>query len=58
MWTQWRGGGLGVIGLDYNVLPLVAEMVGATVTPEVFAKVTLLERKELTRMAARRTERG
>ncbi len=52
MSTQWRVGGVGAIGFDYNVLPLVMNMIG---TPEderagVFESLRLMEETALTTM--------
>ena len=52
MSTQWRVGGVGVIGFDYNVLPLVMDMIG---TPKderagVFESLRLMEETALTTM--------
>ena len=52
MSTQWRVGGVGAIGFDYNVLPLVMNMIG---TPDnersdVFDSLRLMEQTALTTM--------
>ena len=50
--TQWRGGASGVIGLDYNVLPMIFEMrqVKKKKRLEIFDGLKIMERAALTEM--------
>lgn len=49
--TQWRAGGLGVVGLDLPAVRMVAGMLGIRWSLGLMRKVQALERHELERMA-------
>lgn len=55
MWTQWRVGMAGMVGLDYSVLPFVAKQmgVGAKRLKKVFWVLQEMEREALAWMAER-----
>lgn len=50
--TQFRGAGMGVIGLDYPAVYLEAERLEIELTPRVMGKIKALERVELDRLNA------
>lgn len=50
--TQWRGAGMGVIGLDYGEVRWWARELGILLSPGLWSKVRALEMVELTRHAA------
>ena len=52
MSTQWRVGGVGAIGFDYNVLPLVMNMIGTSEAERagVFESLRVMEETALTTM--------
>ncbi len=52
-----RGAGLGVIGLDYQALNLVAGWSGIEVTPRLFGKIQLLEMEWVSYLNARKEDR-
>jgi hypothetical protein len=56
--TQWRGAGLGIIGLDYPALELVGRLLLPPVEldPTTLRKVQALERAELARLHTRMTD--
>jgi site-specific DNA-adenine methylase len=55
--TQWRMGGFGAVGIDYNALYLVAEKtMKMDVTEELLDKVRVLERETLDLIAERQDE--
>ena len=43
MQSQWRAGGLGVIGLDYGIALRLARLLNIEITPAVFKKIQALE---------------
>lgn len=45
--TQWRAGGMGVIGLDYAEVRRWARDMGVVMTAAVWGKIKALERCEL-----------
>lgn len=47
--TQWRGAGLGVIGLDYHVLYKEADRLGIDLSPCLMSKIRCAENMELER---------
>lgn len=48
--TQWRGAGMGIIGLDYVALHQAARRLEIDLSPCVMAKISALEAHELERM--------
>lgn len=48
--TQWRGAGLGIVGLDYGTVYRVAESMGIEMSPCNLKKIGALERAELEKM--------
>lgn len=50
--TQWRGGGFGVLGLDYVAVDLVAELIGVELSLCTLKKIQALEQFELERIAS------
>ena len=59
MSTQWRTGAVGATGLDYNVIPLVAQSVGVKKKeiPEILYDVRLLEAEALKVMLEQRDKK-
>jgi len=47
--TQWRAGGMGVVGLDYSEVRHWAREMGIILTPGLWAKIKRLEFFELGR---------
>jgi hypothetical protein len=47
--TQWRAGGMGVIGLDYAEVRWWAREMGIDMSPALWGKIRALERHELER---------
>lgn len=47
--SQWRTGGFGFVGLDYNAVFLVAGALGLAVDEPMLRKIQLLEEEELGR---------
>lgn len=45
--TQWRGGGMGLIGLDYNVVYKEAARLEIELTPCIMKKIQALEKHVL-----------
>jgi hypothetical protein len=45
--TQWRAGGMGIIGLDYGVAMEMADRMGIEWSPAVMIKIQALERATL-----------
>jgi hypothetical protein len=52
MGTQWRVGGAGAVGLDYNALPFALRMYGAGRSdwPEIFQCIRIMESEALQAM--------
>lgn len=50
--TQWRVGMRGPIGLDYNVLPIIAPAMGVTLDAELLASLKVMESAALNAMRA------
>lgn len=48
--TQWRAGGMGVIGLDYGLTMKIAALMRIPWTPALFKKIRILEEATLKRM--------
>lgn len=59
MLTQWRTGSGGVIGLDYNVLPIVFRFRGISdeEQPDVFDGIQVMERAALGAINEQRKDR-
>jgi hypothetical protein len=55
MSTQWRAGGVGLVGLDYNVLPTVLRLTGVPRAewPEVFNGIAIMESAALQEMRSK-----
>jgi len=51
--TQWRGAGLGVIGLDYRAVAGEAHRLGIDLNPAVMNKIRALEQAVLEQQAER-----
>lgn len=47
VWTQWRVGMNGPVGLDYPAVYQTAAIMGVKMTPTVFMKMRAVERKAL-----------
>jgi hypothetical protein len=45
--TQWRAGGMGIVGLDYAEVRVWAEELGIAMTPAMWGKIRKLERQTL-----------
>lgn len=48
--TQWRTGMSGATGLDYHGVGAAVQMMGKTMTPELFSDLQLMERAALQAM--------
>lgn len=48
--TQWRAGGIGIIGLDYGEVRRSALDIGITMTAGMWEKIKTLERYTLEKM--------
>ncbi|MCK9994509.1 MAG: hypothetical protein Dbin4_03029 [Alphaproteobacteria bacterium] len=48
--TQWRVGMSGATGLDYHGVGAAIQMMGKTMTPELFSDIQLMERAALQAM--------
>ncbi len=59
MSTQWRTGACGATGLDYNVIPLVAQSVGVKKKniPDILYDIRLLESEALKVMIEQREKK-
>lgn len=53
MATQWRGAGLGIIGLDWPAVLAIARLLHMEVDARLFYKLRALEDLELERMHAK-----
>jgi hypothetical protein len=49
--TQWRVGGMGVVGIDFPAVRAVADTLGIEVSPRVLRGIQAIERFELKRQA-------
>jgi hypothetical protein len=58
MSTQWRIGAVGAVGLDYNVLPLVLQMLDIPTSErnDLFESLRVMEESALTTMRNRRNQ--
>ena len=56
--TQWRAGGLGVVGLDLPAVLQLAYHVGLELTERDLFKLRLLERAELAEQAQQAEKTG
>lgn len=45
--TQWRAGGMGIVGLDYGELRRRAKELDIDLSPGMWRKIKMLERKVL-----------
>ncbi|MCK9994410.1 MAG: hypothetical protein Dbin4_02930 [Alphaproteobacteria bacterium] len=52
--TQWRTGMSGATGLDYHGVGAAIQMMGETMTPELFSDIQLMERAALKSMQAKK----
>lgn len=48
--TQWRAGGMGIVGLDYGELRAAARDMDIPLTPGLWRKIRALEAAELSEM--------
>jgi hypothetical protein len=55
--TQWRVSGMGVVGLDYVALKIVADTMGIELIPILLRKIQVLERVELNGQSKRQDRR-
>ena len=49
--TQWRTGMSGATGFDYHGVGAAVQMMGKTMTPDLFSDIQLMERAALKAMA-------
>lgn len=49
--TQWRAGGMGIVGLDYPAVYLVAGQLGIEMSTCLMGKIRALENAVLTKLA-------
>ena len=42
--TQWRCGPMGIIGLDYTIIPMMASSIGIELTSDIWNGIQTLER--------------
>ena len=55
MSSQWRMGPVAPVGLDYSVLPLVAEQIGIPLSRQRFDDLQVMERETLRALAERKS---
>lgn len=56
MQTQWRAGGLGVIGMDYHAVYAEAKRIGIELSICTMAKIKALERFTLQQMTEKQNK--
>ncbi|MHC1758325.1 MAG: DUF1799 domain-containing protein [Negativicutes bacterium] len=50
-YTQWRATEMGVVGLDYGAVKIVADACGYELTATLLKKIQILEQSELEKIA-------